>query len=202
MWIGEGPSSAFPGGSHGKESSHNAGDPGLTPGLGRSPGEGNGYPPQYSCLENPMDRRTWGAIVHGVAKSQMRLNDFHFTQFSSVVPQPCPTLQLHGLQHARLPCPSPIPRAYSDSCPSSWWCYPTVSSSVIPFSCLPSLPPSWSFPLSHFFTSGGQSIGVSASASVFPMNTQDWFPLGWTGLISLHPRNSQESSQTPQFSKH
>ena len=106
-------------------------------------------------------------------------------QFSSVVAD---SMRPHALQHTSLPCPSPIPRAYSDSCPSSWWCYPTVSSSVIPFSCLPSLPPSWSFPLSHFFTSGGQSIGVSASASVFPMNTQDWFPLGWTGLISLQSK--------------
>ena len=101
-------------------------------------------------------------------------------------PQSCPTLQPHGLQHARLPCPWPYPGACSNSCPSSWWCHPTISSSVIPFSsCLPSFPASGSFPMSQFFASGGQSIGVSASASVLPMNSLDWFPLGLTGLISL-----------------
>ena len=95
----------------------------------------------------------------------------------------------HGLQHARPPCPSPTPRACSNSCPLRWWCHPTISSSVIPFSsCLQSFPALWSFPMSQFFTSGGQSIGVSASASVLPVNTQDWFPLGWTGLISLQSK--------------
>ena len=95
------------------------------------------------------------------------------------------SLQPHGLQHTRLPCPSPTPRAYSNSRPSSWWCHPTISSSVIPFSSCPqSFPASGSFPISQFFTSGGQSIGVSASASTLPMNIQDWFPLGWTGWIS------------------
>ena len=96
------------------------------------------------------------------------------------------SLQPHGLQHARLPCPSPTPRVYSNSCPSSQWYHPTISSSVIPFSsCLQSFPASGSFPMSWFFTSDGQSIGVSASASVLPMNIQDWSPLGWTGWISL-----------------
>ena len=91
-----------------------------------------------------------------------------------------------GLQHTRLPCPSPTPRAYSNSCPLSQWCHPTISSSVIPLSsCLQSFPESGSFSVSQFFTSGDQSIGVSASASVLPMNTQDWSPLGWTGWISL-----------------
>ena len=94
------------------------------------------------------------------------------------------------LQHAKLPCPSPTPGA----------CHPTISSSVIPFSfCLQSFPASRSFPMSQFFASGGLSIGTSASASVLPMNTQDWFPLGWTGWISCSPRNSQESFPTPQF---
>ena len=94
------------------------------------------------------------------------------------------SLQPQGLQHARLPCPSPTPRACSNSCPLSWWCHPTISSSVILFSsCLPSFPASGSFPNSQFFESGGQSIGASASASVLPMNIQDWFPLGLTGLI-------------------
>ena len=95
----------------------------------------------------------------------------------------------HGLQHTRLPCPSPTPGAYSNSCPLSWWCYPTISSSVVPFSsCLQSFPASGSFPMSQFFASGGISIGVSASASVLPMNIQDWFPLGWTGWISLQSK--------------
>ena len=92
----------------------------------------------------------------------------------------------HGPQHTRLPCSSPTPRACSNSCPLSQWCHPTISSSVVPFSsCLQSFPASGSFAMSPFFTSGGQSIGVSASASVFPGNIQDWFPLGLTGLISL-----------------
>ena len=106
----------------------------------------------------------------------------------------------HGLQRARLPCPSPTPRACPNSYPSSWWCHPTISSSVIPFStCLQSFPASGSFPMSLFFASGGQSMGVSASALVLPMNTQDWSPLGWTGWISLQSKGSQESSPIPQF---
>ena len=91
------------------------------------------------------------------------------------------SLQPHGLEHAGLPCPSPIPGACSNSCPLSWWCHPTISSSVILFSCLQSFPASGSFLMSQFFTSGGQSIG--ASASVLPVNIQDWFPLKLTGLI-------------------
>ena len=96
------------------------------------------------------------------------------------------SLQPHETQHARPPCPSPIPRVHWDSCPSSQWCHPTISSSAVPFfSCLQSFPASGSFPMSQLFTSGGHSIGVSASTSVLPMNTQDWSPLGWTGWISL-----------------
>ena len=95
----------------------------------------------------------------------------------------------HGLQHARPPYPSPTPQACSNSCPSSWWCHPTISSSVVPFSsCLQSFPASGFFQMSQLFTSGGQSIGVSASASVLPMNIQDWFALGWTGWISLQSK--------------
>ena len=110
------------------------------------------------------------------------------------------SLQPHGLQHARLPCPSPTPTAYSNSCPSSRWYHPTISSSVVPISSrLQSFPASGSFPMSQFFTSGGPSIGVSASTSVLPMNIQDWFPLGWTGWTPCSPRDSQESSPTPQF---
>ena len=92
--------------------------------------------------------------------------------------------QKHGLQHARLPCPSPSPAACSNPCPSSRWCHPTISSSVVPFSsCSQSFPASGSFPMSQLFSSGDQRIG--ASASVLPMNIQDWFPLGLTGLVSL-----------------
>ena len=99
------------------------------------------------------------------------------------------SLRPHELQHARPPCPSPTPGVYPNSCPSSRWCHPTISSSVVPFSsCLQSFPASGSFPRSQFFTSGGQSIGVSASASVFPMNVQDWFHLGLTGVISLQSK--------------
>ena len=106
----------------------------------------------------------------------------------------------HGLQHARLPYPSPPPRDYSNSCPLSWRCHPTISSSVITFSfCLKSFPASGPFPMSQYFASVGQSIGVSALASVLSMNIQNWFPLGWIGWISLQSKDSQESSPTPQF---
>ena len=99
------------------------------------------------------------------------------------------SLQPHGLQHARLPCPSPTPRACSNSCPLSRWCHPTISSSVVPFSsCLQFFPASGSFPVSQFFTSSGQSSRVSASESVLPTNVQDWFPLGLTDLISLQSK--------------
>ena len=108
-----------------------------------------------------------------------------------------------GLQHTRLPCPSPTSGAYSNSCPSSWWCHPTISSSGIPFSsCLQSCPSSGSFPMSHFFTSGGQSIGVSASASILPMNIQDWFPLGWTGWISMQSKGLTRVFSNTTVQKH
>ena len=94
-------------------------------------------------------------------------------------------LRPHGPQHARLPCPSPTAGAYSNSCLSHRWCYPTVSSSVVAFSCLQSFPASGSFQMSQFFASGSQRIGVSASASVLLMNIQGWFPLGWIDWISL-----------------
>ena len=110
---------------------------------------------------------------------------YKVVQFSSVA-QSCPTLQPHGLQHARPPCPSPTPRVYPNSRPSSRWCHPTISSSVVPFSShLQSFPSSGSFLMSELFASGGQSIGVSASTAILPMNIQDWSPLGWAGWISL-----------------
>ena len=103
----------------------------------------------------------------------------------------------HESQHTRPPCLSPTPGVYSNSCPSSRWCHPAISSSVVPFSSCPqSLPAAGSFPVSQLFTSGGQSIGVSASASVLPVNTLGWAPLGWTGWISLSPRDSGVFSNT------
>ena len=113
------------------------------------------------------------------------------------------SLRPHGLQHARLPCPSPTPRAYSNSCSLCWWCHPTISSSVVPFSsCLQSFPVSGSFQMSQFFASDGQSIGVSASTSVLPMNIQDWSPLGWTGWIFLQSKGLSRvfSNNTVQVS--
>ena len=108
----------------------------------------------------------------------------------------------HGLQHSRPPCPSPTPRAYSNSCLLSQWCHPTISPSVIPFSsCLQSFPASGFFPMSQLFSSGGQSIGVSASTSVLPMNIQDWFPLGWTGLVFQSKGLSRVFSNT-KIQKH
>ena len=108
----------------------------------------------------------------------------------------------HGLQHSRLPCPSPTPRAYSNSYPLSWWCLPTISSSVIPFSsCLQSFPASEYFSTSQFFALGGQSSGVSALASVLPMNIQDWFPLGWVGWISFQSKGLSRVFSKPQFSE-
>ena len=107
----------------------------------------------------------------------------------------------HGLQHTRPPCPSPTPGVYSNSCPLSWWCHPTILYSVVPFSsCFQSFPASGSFLMSWVFISGGQSIWVSASTSILPMNIQDWFPEILVGS-PCSPRDSQESSPTPQFKR-
>ena len=109
----------------------------------------------------------------------------------------------HGLQHARLPCPSRTPRAYSNSCPLSRWCHPAISSSVIPFSSCPqSFPASGSFPMSQLFASGGQNSGVSASVSVLPMYIQDWFPSGWTGWISLQSKGLSRVFSNTTVQKH
>ena len=127
------------------------------------------------------DKRLWAFSVH----------------FSSVVSY---SLWPHEPQHARPPCPSPTLGVYPNPCPLSWWCYLTISSSVVPFSSCPqSLPASGSFQMSQLFASGGQSIGVSALASFLPMSIQDWFPLGWTGLISLQSKGLSKSSPTLQF---
>ena len=113
------------------------------------------------------------------------------------------SLPPHGWPHARHSCPSPTPGVYSNSCPLSQWCHPTISSSVIPFSsCLQSFPASGSFQMSQHFASGGQSIGVSASTSVLPVNTQDWSPLGWTGWISLQSRGLSRVFSNTTVQKH
>ena len=110
------------------------------------------------------------------------------------------SLRPHESQHARPPCPSPAPRVHSDSCPSSQWCHPAISSSVVPFSyCPQSLPASESFPMSQLFAWGGQSPGVSALASFLPKKSQGQSPSEWTGWSPCSPKDSQESSPTPQF---
>ena len=145
--------------------------------------------------QNIQENRTWGTweILNMVASVSV--------QFShSVVSD---SLQPHGLQNARPPCPSPTPRVYSNSCPLRQWCRPTISSSVIPFfSCLQSFPASGSFQMSQLFPSGGQTIGVSASTSLLPMNTQDWSPLGWTGWISLQSKGLSRVFSNTTIQKH
>ena len=139
------------------------------------------------------DKRT---ILGGSMTLLLSFNHFSHSVVSD-------SLWPHGLQHARLPCPSPAPEVYSNSCPSSQWCHPTISSSVILFSsCLQCFPASGTFPMSQFFTSGGQSIGVSALASVLPMNIHDWFPLGWTGLISLQSKGLSRVFSNTTVPKH
>ena len=128
------------------------------------------------------------------ADSQRSFSSIQFSH--SVVSD---SLWPHESQHTRPPCPSPTPGVYPNSSPLSWWCHPTISSSVVPFSCLQSFPASGYFQMSQLFTSGGQSIGVSASTSVLLINTQDWSPLGWTVGSLCRPRDSQESSTIPQF---
>ena len=109
----------------------------------------------------------------------------------------------HELQHARPPCPSPTPRVHSNSPPSSRWCHPAISSSVVPFSSCPqSLPASESFPMSQLFAWGSESIGVSALGSVLPMNTQEWFPLGWTGWITLQSKGLSRGFSNNTVQKH
>ena len=135
------------------------------------------------------------------AQSQQQGESKDSVQFSrSVVSNSLPP---HALQHARLPCPSPMPRACSNSCPLSQWCHPTISSSDVPFSsCLQSLPASGSFPMSQFFTSGGQTIGASASALVLPMTVQDWSPLEWICLISLQSKGLSRVFSNTIVQKH
>ena len=145
----------------------------------------------------------WGKLctLHGHSLKPIQHPSSWSVQFScSVVSN---SLQLHGLQHARPPCPSPAPGACSNSCPSSWWCHPTISSSVVPFSsCLRPFLASGSFSMSQFFPSGVQSIGASASASVLPMNIQGWFPLGLTGLTSLQSKGLSRVFSNTTIQKH
>ena len=133
-----------------------------------------------------------GGIKKKSPGQQVQFSSVHFSR--SVMSD---SLWPHEPQHARPPCPSPTPGVYPNPCPSRWWCHPTISSSVIPFSSCPQSPPaSESFPMSQLFPWGRQSIGVSALTSVLPMNTQDWSPLGWTGWISLQ---SKELSRVLYF---
>ena len=133
--------------------------------------------------------------------TEPKISGISSVQFSrSVVSD---SLRPHELQHARPPCPSPTTRVHSNSCLSSWWCHPAISSSDIPFSSCPQpLPASGSFPMSQLFTWGGQSIGVSASASVLPMNTQDSSPLGWTGWISVQSKGLSRVFPNTTVQKH
>ena len=129
------------------------------------------------------------------------LSHFSSVQFSHSVVSDC--LWTHKSQHARSPCPSPNPGVHSNSCPSSWWCHPAIPSSFVPFSSCPqSLPASESFPMSQLFTWGGQSTGVSGLASVLPMNTQDWSPLGWTHWTSLQSKGLSRVFSNTTVQKH
>ena len=180
------------------ESPCNAGDLGSILGSGKSP-EGNGYPFQYTSLENSMDR-DYSSCGHRVRHDWV-INDLRPVQFSSVV-QSCPTLcdpvdcSMPGLRvHHQL-------TVYPNSRPLSWWCHPAISSSVVPFSsCLQSLPALGYFPIRKLFTWGGQSIGVSASASVLPMNTQNWL-VGWTGWIFLQSKGLSRVFSNTTVQKH
>ena len=129
------------------------------------------------------------------------MNCYASVQFSR--PVVSDSLRPHELQHARPPCLSPTPGVYPNSCPLNPWCHPTISSSVVPFSShLQSFPASGSFPMSQLFAWGGQSIGVSASTSVLPMNTQDWSPLEWTGWISLQSKGLSRVFSNTKIQKH
>ena len=175
---------SFPSGSDCKES--------TCSGKG-SPG-GHDNPLEYSCLENPWTeepgalqstvaqriRQDW-VIEHTCGKKKCIYSSVQSLSHVQIFATPWTT-------SCRPPCPSPTPGVHSNPCPLRHWCHPTILSSVVPFSCPQSFPGSQSFQMSQLFTSGGQSIGVSASASVLPMNTQDWSPLGWTGWISLQSK--------------
>ena len=159
---------------------------------------------QWSHLQNLFFKffRQWAICFFPITCSSCSWKcSVQSVQFSrSVVSN---SLRPHESQHARPPHPSPTPRVYLNLCPSSWWCHPATSSSVVPFSSCPqSFPGSGSFPMSQLFASGGQSIGVSASASVLPMNTQDWSPLGWTSWICLQSKGLSRVFSNTTVQKH
>ena len=153
-----------------------------------------------SFIWQTKDSKSWRHEGRLTPKERPR-SLFSSVQFSrSVVSD---SLRPHESQHARPPCPSPTPEVYSNSCPLSWWFHPAISSSVVPFSSCPqSLPASGSFPMSQLFTSGGQSIGDSASASVLPMDIHNWFPLGLTGWISLQSKGLSRVFSNTTVQKH
>ena len=157
---------------------------------------------ELSCYHGIAELIKWiGKFLHLLYARIWRGLFFQSVQFSrSVVSN---SLRTHEPQHVRPPCPSPTPGAHPSPCPLSQWCHPTISSSVVPFSSCPqSFPASGFFQMSQFFSSGGQSIGVSASTSVLPVNTQDWSPLGWTGWISLQPREFSRVFSNTTVQKH
>ena len=180
------------GGSDGKESLCNVGDLGLIPGLGRIAWRRKWQPTPVF----------WPGESYGLrCLVGYSFSSIQFSSFQSL--SRVRLLEPHELQHVRPPCPSPTPGVYPNSCPLSQWCHPTISSSVIPFSSCPqSFPASGSFQMSQLFTSGGQSIGVSASTSVLPMNTQDWFPLEWSGWISLQSKGLRGVFSKTTVQKH
>ena len=155
--------------------------------------------PSYSSQTRKRNR----SIQTGKKEMTLTICPWYGTLYFSSVAQSCPTLCDSMNCSTRLPCPSPTPRAFSNSCPSPWWCHPTISSSVVTLSsCLHSFPASGSFPMSQFFASCGQSTGVSASAPVLSVNIQDWFPLGLTGLISKQSKGLSMVFSNTTVQKH
>ena len=162
---------------------------------------------KYPSLENNMGYSPISfcslSEIHLFLRIMLTMETFIRTLFQFSCSVVSDSLWPHELQHARPPCPSPTPRVYPNSCSSSQWCHPVISSSVIPFySCPQSFPASGSLPMSQFVASGGQSIGVSASTSVLPMNTQDWSPLGWTGWLSLQSKGLSRVFSNTTVQKH
>ena len=179
--------------------------------------EGSDFTLQVQALEARMICHVGGRVLSKIRSSQLSASQkrrlgclsrfWHWLMCCCCcsVAQSCPALfdRPQGLQHSRLPCPSLSPRVCSNSCPLSQWCHPTISSSVAPFSSCPQcFPASGSFPVSQLFVSSGQSIEVSVSASVLPMKIQDWFPLGWTGLLSLQFKGLSRVFSSTTVQKH
>ena len=161
----------------------------------------NYHPSPHSCTQHITGTMLFPTTSF-FCSSLSRLFSVQFSSFQFSHSVMSDSLWPHESQHARPPCPSPTPRVYSNSCPSRWWCHPAISSSAIPFSCPQPLPASGSFQISQLFTWGGQSIGVSASASVLQKNTQDWSPLGWTGWISLQSKGLSRVFSNTTVQKH